>query len=109
MGSQGGEIYKTITAAEHLRQRLQTGEFILAPGVYDGFSARIALEVGFDALYMVSLVCILHQMNWLTFIDGGRSHGISPWMRRFGDRDTERYATKRRNDCQFVTLYTSHR
>jgi 2-methylisocitrate lyase-like PEP mutase family enzyme len=27
--------------------------FILAPGVYDGLSARVALEVGFDALYMV--------------------------------------------------------
>lgn len=26
---------------------------IVCPGVYDGFSARIALEVGFDALYMV--------------------------------------------------------
>lgn len=25
----------------------------LAPGVYDGFSARIAHEVGFDCIYMV--------------------------------------------------------
>jgi 2-methylisocitrate lyase-like PEP mutase family enzyme len=29
------------------------GPIILAPGVYDGFSARIALGVGFDAIYMV--------------------------------------------------------
>lgn len=29
---------------------------MLAPGVYDGFSARIALEVGFNVLYMVSLL-----------------------------------------------------
>ena len=36
-----------------LRRKLEAGEFILAPGVYDGFSARIALEVGFDAIYMV--------------------------------------------------------
>jgi hypothetical protein len=28
--------------------------FVLAPGVHDGLSARIALGVGFDALYMVS-------------------------------------------------------
>jgi hypothetical protein len=28
--------------------------FILAPGVYDGLSARVALEVGFTALYMVT-------------------------------------------------------
>lgn len=41
------------SAATILRQKLEGGEFILAPGVYDGFSARIALQVGFDALYMV--------------------------------------------------------
>ncbi|CRG83466.1 carboxyphosphonoenolpyruvate phosphonomutase, putative [Talaromyces islandicus] len=40
------------SAATILRQKLESGEFILAPGVYDGFSARIALQVGFDALYM---------------------------------------------------------
>lgn len=27
--------------------------FILCPGVYDGFSARVALEVGFEGIYMV--------------------------------------------------------
>lgn len=32
----------------------ETDELIVMPGVYDGFSARIALEVGFDGLYMVS-------------------------------------------------------
>lgn len=26
---------------------------LVVPGVYDGFSARIALQVGFDCLYMV--------------------------------------------------------
>jgi 2-methylisocitrate lyase-like PEP mutase family enzyme len=41
------------SAATILRQKMENGEFILAPGVYDGFSARIALQVGFDALYMV--------------------------------------------------------
>lgn len=33
----------------------QDGSFVLAPGVYDGFSARTALEVGFDCLYMVRI------------------------------------------------------
>ena len=33
----------------------ETSELIVCPGVYDGFSARIALDVGFKALYMVSL------------------------------------------------------
>ncbi|ODM18810.1 hypothetical protein SI65_05427 [Aspergillus cristatus] len=42
-----------ITAATTLRRALQDPEcFISAPGVYDGVSARIALSVGFDALYM---------------------------------------------------------
>ncbi|KAL4811022.1 Pyruvate/Phosphoenolpyruvate kinase-like domain-containing protein [Aspergillus unguis] len=40
-------------AASKLRQALQDpSAFITAPGVYDGLSARIALNVGFDALYM---------------------------------------------------------
>ncbi|KAH7100576.1 2,3-Dimethylmalate lyase [Auriculariales sp. MPI-PUGE-AT-0066] len=42
-----------MNAAKKLRQRLeQTQELIVAPGVYDGFSARIALQVGFECLYM---------------------------------------------------------
>ncbi|KAL4954053.1 Pyruvate/Phosphoenolpyruvate kinase-like domain-containing protein [Aspergillus filifer] len=42
-----------ITAATKLRHALQDpNAFITAPGVYDGLSARIALNVGFDALYM---------------------------------------------------------
>ncbi|KAK2046516.1 Phosphoenolpyruvate/pyruvate domain-containing protein [Colletotrichum somersetense] len=43
-----------VSAATKLRQRLsETDDLILLPGVYDGFSARIALEVGFDGLYMM--------------------------------------------------------
>ncbi|KAK2754158.1 carboxyphosphonoenolpyruvate [Colletotrichum kahawae] len=42
-----------ISAATRLRNRLKaTDDLILLPGVYDGFSARIALGVGFDGLYM---------------------------------------------------------
>jgi len=49
-----------ITAATTLRRALQDPEsFISAPGVYDGVSARIALSVGFDALYMVSIIAKL--------------------------------------------------
>jgi 2-methylisocitrate lyase-like PEP mutase family enzyme len=40
-------------AATKLRQLLaQKDTIIIAPGVYDGFSARVALNVGFDCLYM---------------------------------------------------------
>ena len=35
-----------------LRERLAKGEFILAPGIYDGISARVADQMGFPALYM---------------------------------------------------------
>lgn len=40
--------------ATKLKRRLaDTKELIVCPGVYDGFSARIALSVGFDTMYMV--------------------------------------------------------
>lgn len=42
-----------------LRKMLtDTDELIVCPGVYDGLSARAALEVGFNAMYMVSSLSI---------------------------------------------------
>ena len=38
--------------ARALRERLAKGEFILAPGVFDGISAKVADRMGFPALYM---------------------------------------------------------
>lgn len=38
--------------AQVLRDLLARGEFILAPGIYDGISARVADRMGFPALYM---------------------------------------------------------
>lgn len=55
--SQPTQEYATppITTASKLRRYLhESTDIVVAPGVYDGFSARIALQVGFDALYMVS-------------------------------------------------------
>uniref|UniRef100_A0A4E9EC01 Methylisocitrate lyase n=1 Tax=Gibberella zeae TaxID=5518 RepID=A0A4E9EC01_GIBZA len=52
MCSEMDDICHTITAGRLLRQRIKERDFMLAPGVYDGFSARIALEVGFNVLYM---------------------------------------------------------
>ena len=44
-----------LSPATVLKHRLiNTKDLIVCPGVYDGFSARIALSVGFDAMYMVS-------------------------------------------------------
>lgn len=37
----------------------ETKDIIVCPGVYDGLSARTAIETGFDALYMVC-PCFTH-------------------------------------------------
>src|SRR5258707_522464 len=48
---------RTTTPGARLRNLLaDPDKIIVAPGVYDGFSARIALEVGFECLYMVSRI-----------------------------------------------------
>jgi 2-methylisocitrate lyase-like PEP mutase family enzyme len=38
-------------ADSSLRRRIESGEFFVAPGVYDMISARVAERVGFDAVY----------------------------------------------------------
>jgi hypothetical protein len=43
-----------IPAPSRLRRMLKdTKDLIVCPGVYDGLSARIAMQVGFKGLYMV--------------------------------------------------------
>jgi hypothetical protein len=43
-----------IPGASKLRRILKdTNELIICPGVYDGLSARVAMELGFKAMYMV--------------------------------------------------------
>ena len=41
-----------MTTEPRLKTLLAKGEFILAPGVFEMFSARIADRMGFKALYM---------------------------------------------------------
>jgi 2-methylisocitrate lyase-like PEP mutase family enzyme len=41
-----------MSSPQRLKELLQAGEFILAPGVFEMFSARIADRMGFKALYM---------------------------------------------------------
>lgn len=41
-----------MSTTQSLRQMLARGEFVIAPGVYDMFSARIADALDFKALYM---------------------------------------------------------
>jgi hypothetical protein len=45
---------KSMSAVQKLRSLLaDPDKFIACPGVYDGFTARIALQEGVDCLYMV--------------------------------------------------------
>jgi hypothetical protein len=48
------------TPAQRLRELLANpNEIIVAPGVHDGISARIAPSLGFDALYMVGSIDLM--------------------------------------------------
>ncbi|KAJ5122913.1 hypothetical protein N7448_009010 [Penicillium atrosanguineum] len=45
-------LYMTPAASKFRRMLKDTKDLIVCPGVYDGLSARIAMEVGFKGLYM---------------------------------------------------------
>ncbi|RHZ44340.1 isocitrate lyase/PEP mutase family protein [Aspergillus thermomutatus] len=45
-------LYMIAGATKLRRQLRDTDELIVCPGVYDGLSARIAMQLGFKALYM---------------------------------------------------------
>lgn len=51
-------------AATALRKRISDPKagIIVCPGVYDGLSARVALDVGFDTLYMVRTTRASHNL-----------------------------------------------
>ncbi|KDN67544.1 hypothetical protein CSUB01_07387 [Colletotrichum sublineola] len=84
MPSSSNNTSAPVSAATKLRQRLsETDNLILLPGVYDGFSARIALEVGFDGLYMVRFPLILRPIIHLSTT----SAAASPSAHRGSDPD----------------------
>ena len=100
-------VVMTLTAeflspATTLKRRLErTKDLIVCPGVYDGFSARIALSVGFDALYMVS------STYWRLLVqacshspDRCRHHGVSPRPARPWPCTAQRHAGSCGYDCQ---------
>lgn len=48
------EVKEPVSGATKLRKMLfETNELVVCPGVYDGLSARTAIELGFNAMYMV--------------------------------------------------------
>lgn len=56
------ENQNSPTAVQKLRAMLSDPQkFIVCPGVYDGYTARIALQEGAECLYMVSLYHLRFQ------------------------------------------------
>lgn len=54
LGDIASSILEPTSGAKKLRKMLlETKELIVCPGVYDGLSARTAIELGFNAMYMV--------------------------------------------------------
>jgi 2-methylisocitrate lyase-like PEP mutase family enzyme len=41
-----------VTSRTRLKERIATGKLLVAPGVYDALTARLAAGVGFEAVYM---------------------------------------------------------
>ena len=62
-----------VTGASKLRKQLrETNELLVCPGVYDGLSARIAINLGFKGMYMVCWIphYLSPQSTLLRFRDG---------------------------------------
>ena len=109
--SGANEIFDDIwSPATKLKRRLEhTKDLIICPGVYDGFSARIALSVGFDAMYMVGL--LYSSVSWTVerqigadgLLDGCRNncfeigHGGSGRSKPHGYEGACRYDSKFRS------------
>ncbi|KAF9698201.1 hypothetical protein EKO04_003832 [Ascochyta lentis] len=62
-GTSNGHAPDLISAATKLRRMLNTDDIVVAPGVYDGFGARIAHEVGFDAIYMTGAGTVASKLG----------------------------------------------
>jgi hypothetical protein len=68
-----------IPAASKLRRMLKdTKDLIVCPGVYDGLSARIAMNVGFKGLYMVKIPMQKLLPVLTNYIDRCRNYRITP-------------------------------
>ena len=69
-----------MTPARLLRSRLQDGGLLTAPGAYDGITARMVAQSGFDAVYMTGAgVAAAHgfpDYGLLTLIEMAEAAGI---------------------------------
>jgi methylisocitrate lyase len=62
---------KPLAGSSKLKAMLEnTDDLIVCPGVYDGLSARIAINVGFNALYMVRSASRFFECSYSLFQTG---------------------------------------
>ena len=73
----------TNVKARALRELLAKGEFILAPGIFDGISARVADSMGFPALYMTGYGATASML-------GLPDAGLATYSDMVGDRKSTR-------------------
>ena len=87
---------------KRLRAALACGRLVVAPGVYDGVSARLADGFGFEALYMTGYGAVASQLG---LPDAGlasyadmlsRVNPLMGWRKPFTPRLGERPAPARR-------------
>jgi hypothetical protein len=63
--SMNSDVEVILPASTRLRRMIYHSEkIIVAPGVYDGLSARVALSVGFDAMYMVRNLVVSFRIRY---------------------------------------------
>ncbi|KAK5168967.1 uncharacterized protein LTR77_006276 [Saxophila tyrrhenica] len=87
-----------LTGAKKLRQLLKDpNNLVLCPGVYDGLTARLALSIGFDAIYMTGAGTSMSRLGWadlgLATLDNMRSNAemiasLDPAVPVIADADT---------------------
>ncbi len=76
MGSNNNS-HRSPKASQRLRELLaDSNRIVVAPGVYEGISARIALSLGFDALYMVCDKSLIHTALHDPFLKNSSNHSM---------------------------------
>jgi 2-methylisocitrate lyase-like PEP mutase family enzyme len=71
-----------MTAVARLKTLLaEKDKIIVCPGIYDGFTARIALQIGFECFYMVCsrpsvLVLLQIDLTEVSETDWSRNYNV---------------------------------
>lgn len=90
-----------FAASSRLRLLLKRdGKMIVCPGVYDGLSARVAMNVGFDALYMVITITYFLTFHTNMISDRCGYNSFSSRAARSSFSPAIRHEVKRRHNRQ---------